>query len=175
MKDWCKSYVNRLVNAKKVALVAACYLNPWSRYDSKWPDHYLNFIKFFWDHNIPFMQMRCPEELYMGFDRMPATKDMYNTKEFRRICRNQVEKQILPMVSPLRGQLFYVGVQKSPSCACTITTVGPDIENAKIVSGQGILVEELVKILDEKGKKITLVDLKFKNRDFSALEKALGL
>jgi len=177
--NYCKRYAKQLINAEKVALVAMCYLAPSLRYDGKWPEAqpHLEFVEFFWYHKIPMVQVRyCPESEYMRLgERPPATKDMYDNKKFRKICGDVVRKDILPEVLPLKGQLFYIGVQKSPSCACTITTAGPDMEHSEIVAGQGIFVEELVKILNENNRHITLVDMRFKHRDFSALEKALGL
>jgi len=178
--NYCQRFARDMINAKKVALVAMCYLAPSLRYDGKWPDdcQHLDFVNFFWDHKIPMVQVRyCPESEYMHLcaERLPATKNMYNNKKFRKICGDVVRKDILPEVLPLKGQLFYVGVQKSPSCACTITTVGPDMAHSEIVAGRGIFVEELVKILNENNRHITLVDMRFKHRDFSALEKALGL
>lgn len=178
--NYCQRFARDMINAKKVALVAMCYLAPYLRYDHKRPDarQHLEFVEFFWDHKIPMVQVRyCPESEYvrLGVERPPATKDMYNDKKFRKICRDVVRKDILPEILPLKGQLSYIGVQKSPSCACTLTTVGPDMEHSEIVAGQGIFVEELVKILDENNRHITLVDMRFKHRDFSALEKALGL
>ena len=157
-----------------------CYLAPSFRYDGQWPAaiQHIDFVEFFWHHKMPMVQVRyCPESEYMHLcaERPPATKDMYDNKKFRKTCRDVVRKQILPEVLPLKGQLFYVGVQKSPSCACTTTTAGPDMEHSEIVAGKGIFVEELVKILNENNRHITLVDMSFKHRDFSALEKALGL
>jgi len=170
-ESWCQQYVQRMATAEKVALIATCFYAPRFRYDGKQEDT-SDVWAFFREHEIPVMQMWCAEILHAGCPRLPRTKDMYDTSTFRTRCRKIIESDILPNIRALQGKLYFVGVQKSPTCGCTITTTGPDMENAELTCGQGIFVEELVNILGEHGREITPVDIHYRRRDLSILEEA---
>src|SRR5690554_3712578 len=76
--------------SKKVIFLSHCILNqnttvkPLARAKGAFKD----VIEVIMNKDIGFHQMPCPEFRHLGLNRVPLSKEEYDTKEFRILCYN---------------------------------------------------------------------------------------
>ncbi|MGC8843050.1 MAG: CD3072 family TudS-related putative desulfidase [bacterium] len=107
-------------------------------------------------------QIPCPELRYLGVDRNSMTKSQYDTPSFRKICRKiavEVAEDLSRFLSSGYEIEAIYGVEGSPSCGVNTTHITVEGEERE-VEGSGILVEEMMKALEEKGIKIKYIGVK---------------
>ena len=68
---------------------------------------------------IGLVQLPCPETLYLGMERLPMTRQQYDTPEYRQLC-GALAGQWASFLQQL-GQretrvVGLMGIEKSPSC-----------------------------------------------------------
>ena len=126
----------------KIALVAHCILNQNSRAQglARQGGAIEKIVTFLMKKGIGIVQLPCPELAYAGVPRPPHTKEQYDTTRYRSLCRKLAED----IANQVQGYekcgvrlTLIVGVEGSPTC---------DTNGAS-----GILMEELHRILGEKG------------------------
>lgn len=108
-------------------------------------------------HKGPFIQLPCPEAIYMGLDRWAVTRNQLDIPEYRRFCR-ELMRSSLDAVEMLSRhyRIAVVGVAGSPSCGVFTTTTGytggrvRESEHEEI-KGMGIFMEELRRAMAERG------------------------
>ena len=124
-------------------MLAHCLLNPFTRVKGLEP------ILFHCEG--PFVQLPCPEALYLGLDRWAVTRNQLDIPEFRRFCQSLIihYADLLEMMARKGATIKVVGIAGSPSCGVLSTsrgyTGGQVHETAHSrVCGRGIFMEELV-------------------------------
>ncbi len=135
---------------KKVVFVSHCILNqnsvvpPLAR--SKGP--YRDVVKEIIDCGIGIHQLPCPEYRYLGLSRKPMNKYEYDTEEYRKLCR-QISKDTVDIMMEYLDNgyeiLGLIGVNSSPTCS--------------IQGDRGILMEELLNLMNESEIKLRLLDI----------------
>lgn len=125
---------------KNLVLVSHCILNqnsvvkPLARARGAFP-----IVNKLLESGVGIIQLPCPEFKYLGPGRKPMTKEEYDTKEYRRLCK----ELFLPVLSELKQYissdyeiLGIIGINESPTCS---------------ISGKrGVFMQEIFKILEEE-------------------------
>lgn len=105
----------------------------------------------------PFIQLPCPEAIYMGLDRWAMTRNQLDVPGYRRFCRELMLPSLdaMEMLSG-RWRIAVVGVAGSPSCGVFTTTTG--YQGGRVhesdhdeIPGMGIFMEELRRAMSERG------------------------
>lgn len=139
-----------MLRGKQIIYVAHCVLNQnsvvrgWERAQGAFND----IIKVVLDHNISIIQLPCPEFTFLGEERPPKTKKEYDTPEYRKVCEELAEKVIAQMKEyEIHGYkiLGLIGIEESPSC--------------DTLCSKGIFMEELQKLMERDGIKISTFDI----------------
>lgn len=141
---------------RNIILVSHCILNqntvvePLAR--SEGP--YYNIIKEIIDKGIGIHQIPCPEFKYLGLKREPMTKEEYDTKSYRQICRD-ISKDTIDILKEYIENDYnivgLIGVNKSPTCS--------------VRDRQGIYIEEFTRLLKENNLHIKMIDLPTNYKD----------
>ncbi len=160
--------------SKRVIFVSHCLLNqnvlPVGM--EKYPGAVKELLEFFAEAGVGIVQMPDPETEYFGLDRKPKTKDDYDTKSFRKICR-QFSKLILEQIQKYKQKNYNVvgllGVEFSPTYAVHQITNG-----TKNTPGKGIFIEELEEEMRKKNFQVPIVGINMNNL-FSSMEKLNAL
>ncbi len=138
----------------RVILLAHCLLNQNTvvpglvkhSYSSLVPE----LIDLLVEMNIGVEVLPCPEFEMFGLHREPMSKDEYEERGLRKICR-EIASEIKVKVDKFRaaGVNVYgvIGVSGSPSCGVFKTNLKVNREKVE-VSGMGIFMEELSSMLD---------------------------
>ncbi len=136
--------------SKKVIFVSHCILNqntvvpPLAR--AKGP--YRDIIDAILDYGIGIHQLPCPEYRHLGLKRKPMTKEEYDTEEFRKLCKDIAKDTVSIMKEYLDNEYDIVGlmgINNSPTCS--------------IMGTKGILMEELLALLEEENIELNLQDV----------------
>ncbi|WP_372994232.1 CD3072 family TudS-related putative desulfidase [Lutispora sp.] len=136
--------------SKKVIFTSHCILNqntvvpPLAR--AKGP--YRDIIEVILDNGIGIHQLPCPEYRYLGLKRKPMTKEEYDTKEFRKLCKDISKDTIAIMKEYLDNGyniVGLVGINSSPNCS--------------IIGEKGILMEELLALCQEANVELNIIDV----------------
>jgi predicted secreted protein len=163
---------------KKIVFVSHCLLNMNSKYEgtAKYPDIAPFLFDLLKKNDIGIEQIPCPELGMFEVSRKPATKEIYDTPDYRKVCRSYAD-----FVAKLAGKykkagykvLAVIGVSGSTSCGSMITHVGRDETEIKRRPGIGIFMEELQKVIFD----IPFVDFDFRNAQTSMknIEKAIKM
>ncbi len=117
------------------------------------------------------IQLPCPELLYEGLDRKPASRNSYDNPEFRRICQEIADQAVkLVMKYELEGVrvVAYLGVEGSPSCGVEWTHFIKD----KPEKGKGIFADILCKSMSDAGIRIVFLGLPEKEK-YGSIEELL--
>jgi predicted secreted protein len=154
--------IDNEINCKfqdRVVIVAHCILNQATR--AKWDGGGVSrvegavreVISTLIKRNVGIIQMDCPEFILYRNPRPPKSWDDYNTIEFRRKCREIVERTIQHLKkgnerTSKMELLAVLGFEDSPSCGVERTTKTIDGVHRKC-QGKGHLIE----FLDQKLKK----------------------
>lgn len=125
--------------SKRVVFLSHCIINqntvvnPLARTKGAYKD----VLKVIMDKEIGFHQMSCPEFRHLGINRLPMTKDEYDTIEYRNLCKN-FAKDTLGIIREYINSGYEVvgvlGIKDSPTCS--------------ISGSRGIYMEELFQLLD---------------------------
>lgn len=159
---------------KKIVILSHCILNEKSKAKGyvQEPETIEKVVLPYIQEGIGIIQLPCPEFTYLGNLRWGMTKDQYDTPAFRKHCRKilmPIIEQIEEYVNRGFSVVEIVGIKGSPSCGvfetCTGYTGGELSEEsfkkqkAKLVSGSGVYIEELKKLLKEKELSVPIVQL----------------
>lgn len=138
-----------MIRSKKFILISHCIINqnsvvmPLAR--SKGAFKVVNKLI---ESGMGILQLPCPEFKYLGIKRNPMTKQEYDTKEYRELCRNLC----VPILDDIReyinnGYEFcgVVGINESPTCS--------------ISGDRGIFMEEIIIILEKEGVDIKTYEI----------------
>jgi predicted secreted protein len=136
--------------SKRVVFISHCILNqnavvhPLARAKGAYKD----IIKELMDNEIGIHQLPCPEYRHLGLKREPMTKEDYDTYDFRIINKNIAMDAVGIIIEYLKNGyevLGIIGINESPTCS---------------IKGQmGILMEELLSLLESNHININLIDV----------------
>ncbi len=147
---------------KKLLIISHCIINqnsvvePLARAKGAFP-----IVEKLLEEGIGLIQLPCPEFKFLGPLRKPMSKEEYDSKEFRELCRKlfvdtlEDLKKYLQSGYELKGIL---GIKHSPTCS--------------IRENQGIFMEEIFSMLKEEGINIKAYDIPEnyeESQDFSQL------
>lgn len=125
---------------KKLIIVSHCILNQNSVVESlaraKGP---FPIAKIFLDMGVGVLQLPCPEFKFLGPMRVPMSKEEYDTKEYRELCKNlfvPILEDIKKYISAGYDIKGIIGVNESPTCSIT--------------GNRGIFMEEIFKLLEKE-------------------------
>ena len=136
--------------SKRVIFICHCILNqntvvcPLARAGGA----YSEIIETIMKKQIGIHQLPCPEYRHLGLKRDPMTKEEYDSKDYRDLCREisldaiAVMREYIENGYELAG---IIGVNESPTCS-----IGND---------RGIFMEELLGLIDKKAIDIKLLDV----------------
>lgn len=136
--------------SKNVVFLSHCILNqntvvhPLARAKGSYQD----IIKLLMDYGIGIHQLPCPEYRHLGLKRQAMDKQQYDTKEYRKLCKNTGEDTINIMKEYLENDyniIGLIGVNHSPTCS--------------IKGRQGILMKEILKLTKEENIQFNLIDI----------------
>lgn len=155
--------------SKKIVLVSHCILNCNSKveglsvYCGANSEVVLELIK----RGYGIIQLPCPEMMY-GIKRWGHVKEQFDTPYFRDNSRRIFEpvlKELIDYINNGYKICGIVGIDGSPSCGvdltCSSSMWGGEIGNGynldgkikdlKMVKGEGVFIQEIKKMLQEKG------------------------
>jgi predicted secreted protein len=147
----------------KVAFVAHCLLNQNAKVigGAVCPGIYSPVVEQLRARGWQLVQMPCPELTFTGMNRFWAVREQYDTVAYRRHCRRIVEPVAGAVGAHLeRGdEVVLIGLEGSPSMGVRLTSSDPDRGGRpewpdgapELASGRGILIEELLRELAERG------------------------
>ena len=77
------------MKGRKIAIVAHCILNQNSVVNGleRAEGAFNEVVEILLKHNYAIIQLPCPELIYLGYDREGRTKEEYNTKDYRELCK----------------------------------------------------------------------------------------
>lgn len=136
--------------SKRVIFVSHCILNqntvvcPLARANGAYTEIVEEILK----HSVGIHQLPCPEYRHLGLKRKPMTKEEYNTEGFRNLSRDIALDTINIIKEYIENEyeiVGLIGINHSPTCSINGT--------------QGILMEELLGLLDKQGINIHLLDV----------------
>lgn len=98
--------------------------------------------------DIGMYQIVCPENEYLGLNRLPKTKEEYDNKDYRKICKDiayKVVEDIEKYINNSNKVVGIIGISESPTCSYN--------EN------KGILFEEIFNLVSEKNISIPVLNV----------------
>ncbi len=109
---------------------------------------YKDIVNILLKHDIGVHQMPCPEFRHLGIDRKPMSKSDYDTKEYRKHCR-ELSEDTLTIIKEYLNQgydvLGILGINESPTCS--------------LAGEKGIFMEELLEKLGENDISFPTIDV----------------
>jgi predicted secreted protein len=161
---------------RRILLVSHCILNPHSKAVGLFGEERVKASRrvveaLMRDLETGVIQLPCPELLYKGLSREPASREAYDNPEFRRICReigDQAAKTAVKYEQEGVRVVAYLGVEGSPSCGVEWTHFIDD----KPEKGKGVFTETLCEAMGNAGVEISLLGLPEKEK-YGSLEELL--
>lgn len=169
---------------QKVLFVAHCVLNTASKVvmyneEEMAAEEALRrrFLSRALEQGVQIIQLPCPEFLLYGSRRWGHVSDQFDTPYFRKACREMLENTLLELREYRSNQerfevIGIVGIDGSPSCGVDYTCCGgwggnlsdrsdlkDVIADVRLVSGSGIMMQELSAMLKEQGIDLPLTGL----------------
>ncbi|CAH2212490.1 CD3072 family TudS-related putative desulfidase [Tepidibacter aestuarii] len=98
--------------------------------------------------DIGIYQIMCPENKYLGLDRLPKTKEEYDNEDYRDICKGiayEVVTDIEKYINNSNKVLGIIGISESPTCSYN--------------KNKGILFEEIFYLLNKKSIYIPVLNV----------------
>lgn len=148
---------------RKILLVSHCIVNPHSKARGlavrEKIDASRNVLEeLLKDPGLGIIQLQCPELLYMGLGREPASRSLYDNPDFRKVCRG-IAEQVVKLVKEYEKEgvktIAYIGVEGSPSCGVQWTHFKDD----KAEKGMGVFTEVLSEVVSNSGIQIAFLGL----------------
>ncbi len=158
----------------KIIFVCHCVLNTASKvvmYEKedmrKEEDLRLCFMRKALEQGVQFVQLPCPEFKMYGARRWGHVSNQFDNPFFRSNCRDMLKPIIMELQEYLSCKerfkvLGIVGIDGSPSCGVNLTCCADwygsfgereglqeTLSEVKMVSKQGIFIQELCKLLQE--------------------------
>ncbi len=126
---------------KKLLLISHCILNQNAVIkDGERAEGAFYQMKDYIDEGIGLIQLPCPEMIFGGVNRPPATYEDYNTADYRSLCQSLMA----PYITQIREYLKHryeltglIGIQNSPTCS--------------ISTKRGVFMEEFLQALHREG------------------------
>lgn len=181
---------------KKIIFVSHCILNTASKvvlYNQEEIESEealrIKFLNKAIAKGIQIIQLPCPEFSLYGAKRWGHVSNQFDNVFFRKHCRNILTPIIDQMKEYLNNNESYeilgvIGIDGSPSCGVDYTCIGDwygsfesrtnlneSLSTAKLVSGKGILMDELNNLLIENNliDKIKISSL-FASEEYKCLD-----
>lgn len=129
-----------------------------------------NLVEVLVEEGYGIVQLPCPETIYLGLRRWWMSREQYDTEMYKEFARKLLEPYISLLKELVKDGCRYIllGVRGSPSCGVEVTSSNPEwsgkplavVKVAK-VKGTGVFMEELLKLLEEKGlpKPVLITDI----------------
>lgn len=98
--------------------------------------------------DIGMYQIVCPENKYLGLNRLPKTKEEYDNKDYRKICKDiacEVVEDIEKHINNPNKVVGIIGISESPTCSYN--------------KNKGILFEEIFNLVNEKNISIPVLNV----------------
>jgi len=161
---------------RRILLVSHCILNPYSKAVGLLQEERVKASRrvvetILKDFETGVIQLPCPELLYKGLGRKPASREAYDNPEFRRICR-EIGEQAAEIAVKYTQEgvrvVAYLGVEGSPSCGVEWTHFTGD----KPEKGKGVFTETLLEAMGNAGVEISPLGLPEKEK-YGSLEELL--
>jgi predicted secreted protein len=151
------------MKGKKIAIVAHCILNQNSVVNGleRAEGAFNEVVEVLLKHNYAIIQLPCPELIYLGYDREGRTKEGYDTKEYRELCK-ELLKPIIKYLKEYKKYSFkfiLIGIENSPTC--------------DIFKNRGILMEELLNEVEKLNIDIKMIEYPKEEEDYKAFIKNL--
>lgn len=148
---------------RRVAFVAHCLLNQNAKVigGALCPGVYSPLVERLRAAGWELEQMPCPELAFTGLNRFWAVREQYDTRAYREHCRT-IARAVAGAVAirtAAGDEVVVVGLEGSPSMGVRITSSDPERAGrpewpdgaGELTPGRGILVEELLDELRERG------------------------
>lgn len=150
-----------------MVILAHCILNANSKVKglSLYPGAVRDIVLKYMDEGVGIIQLPCPELTYEGLKRWGKCRNQYDHPRYRKHCREileQVVDQIEEYVNNGYVVEGIVGIDGSPSCGVNITCRGyvggeladtgtvEKLGNLRETEGQGVFIEELANMLNQR-------------------------
>lgn len=161
------------VRSKKIVLVSHCILNQNSISDgtADYPGTNESVLKLLIQSKVGIIQMPCPETLCLGLDRGDTHGGEINVVVENTRIRQMLEKPAsIKVINNFVNQIVFqveeyirngftvlgiIGINRSPSCGINTTS-----KNNEEVEGEGVFIEILRQVLEEKGISIGMIGIK---------------
>jgi predicted secreted protein len=162
---------------RRIILVSHCILNPYSKAQGVLNEKKLEAARkaaetLLKDFETGVIQLPCPELLYKGLNRKPASRSSYDNPEFRKICREMAD-QVVKLVGEYEQNdvkvIAYLGVEGSPSCGVEWTHFKDDVSE----KGKGVFTEALSEAMVNAGVKVEVIGLP-EDRKYGDIEETLS-
>lgn len=155
--------------SKKIVVISHCILNVNSKVQglALYPGAVVPLITGYIQKGYGIIQLPCPEMTFIGIQRWGMSQNQYDCANYRRHCRELVTPYVEQIENYQENGYvieMIIGVDGSPSCGINLINIGykggmadtaaGQVRDLKAVNQRGILMEEMEKLLDEKGIKI---------------------
>jgi len=159
--------------AKKIAVVAHCYLNQNARVKpyASMCGAFRELIEPLLKNNFGIIQLPCPETTGCGLNRWEAVTEQYDTRAFRRHCRNILQPYIDQLHEHQKaGDKIYgvFGVPFSPCCGTQYNPshkgwggplIGKGAPQLEIAKGPAVFMQEMMAMCKEADVNIKFMDV----------------
>lgn len=172
------------MDKQKILFVSHCVLNTAAKVEMFDQDEMQaeenlrrRFVHRAVDMGIQLIQLPCPEFSLYGCLRWGHVSDQFDNPFFRKHCKQILEPVFLELeeylLHPERFEVLgFVGIDGSPSCGVDYTCRGPwggnlggrndlaqVVGDVRLVSGRGILFQQIAAALDKRQLDVKLVGL----------------
>lgn len=153
---------------RRILFVSHCILNPYSKAVGLMREERVEAARrvigaLLQNLETGLIQLPCPELLYEGLGRKPASREFYDNSEFREICKG-IADQAAKIAAEYEREgiriVAYLGVEGSPSCGVEWTHFKID----KPEKGRGVFTEILHEAMSNAGIRISLLGLPEKEK-----------
>lgn len=126
--------------SKKILIVSHCILNQNSVVSplARAQGAYAQIVSTIMKKGIGIYQLPCPEQICHGIDRLPMTKQQFDTEDYRLYCHKaalSVQQGVRDYIKNGYEIVGLIGIQESPTCS--------------IFGERGIFMEELLSLFKE--------------------------
>lgn len=111
-----------MLRSDKVILVCHCVINqntvvkPLARDKGAFKD----IVKIIMEQGFGIFQLPCPEALMYGMNRLPMSKQDYDTPEYLELCAGLASREVHMIDKLISGNIHVagiVGIDQSPTCS----------------------------------------------------------